>query len=73
MHFKDPTLIAMQNLHHVLHKEQKSKQHAIDYASNLHQSYLKSPLPVKLTWQKMHKILFYDWKNSQNTSSAQLC
>ena len=28
----------------------------------LHQSYLKSPLPVKLTWQKMQKIIFNLWK-----------
>ena len=25
----------------------------------LHQSNLKSPLPVKLTWLKMQKIIFY--------------
>ena len=25
----------------------------------LHQSHLKSPLPVKLTWQNMQKIIFY--------------
>ena len=31
----------------------------------LHQSYLKSPLPVKLTWQKMQKIIFYYWTNSK--------
>ena len=31
----------------------------------LHQSYLKSPLPVKLTWWKMQKIIFYYWKNSK--------
>ena len=29
----------------------------------LHQSYLKSPLPAKLTWWKMQKIIFYHWKN----------
>ena len=29
----------------------------------LHQSYLKSPLPVKLTWEKMEKVIFYYWKN----------
>ena len=29
----------------------------------LHQSNLKSPLPVKLTWYKMQKIIFYYWKN----------
>ena len=31
----------------------------------LHQSYLKSPLPVKLTWWKMQKIICYYWKNSK--------
>ena len=31
----------------------------------LHQSYLKSPLPVKLTRYKMQKIIFYYWKNSK--------
>ena len=30
-----------------------------------HQSYLKSPLPVKLTWKKMKKIIFHHWKNSK--------
>ena len=29
----------------------------------LHQSYLKNPLPVKLTWWKMQKIIFFNWKN----------
>ena len=39
----------------------------------LHQSYLKSPHPVKLTWQKMQKnIVFISEKNLKNTSSAQL-
>ena len=38
----------------------------------LHQSHLKSPLPVKLTWLKMQKIIFYQWKIAKNTESAQL-
>ena len=39
----------------------------------LHQSYLKSPLPVKLTWEKMQKIIFYYGNNLKITKSAQLC
>ena len=31
----------------------------------LQQSYLKSPLSVKLTWYKMQKINFYYWKNKK--------
>ena len=37
----------------------------------LDQSYLKSPPPVKLTWQKMQKIIFL-LKKLKNTESAQL-
>ena len=42
----------------------------------LHQSYLKSPLPVKLTWWKMQKIIFYYWKNLKTPkvpSSGPVC
>ena len=39
----------------------------------LHQSYIKSPLPVKLTWWKMQKNHFFSVKRWKNTSSAQLC
>ena len=35
----------------------------------LHQSFLKSPFPVKLTWQKMQKFIFYLWK--KNIESGQ--
>ena len=40
----------------------------------LHQSYLKSPLPVKLTWKKMQNIIFYHWKNEKipNVPSSDL-
>ena len=31
----------------------------------LHQSYLKSRLPVKLTWWKSQKVIFYYWKKSK--------
>ena len=38
----------------------------------LHQSYLKSPLPVKLTWKKMQKKSFFLVNKLKNTESAQL-
>ena len=31
----------------------------------LHQSYWESQLSVKLTWEKMQKIIFYYWKNEK--------
>ena len=31
----------------------------------LHQSYLKSIFPVKLTWYKIQKLIFYCWKNKK--------
>ena len=38
----------------------------------LHQSYLKSPLPVKLTWEKNAKNHFLLVNKFKNTESAQL-
>ena len=38
----------------------------------LHQSYLKSPLPVKLTWWNMQKTHFLLLKKLKTTSSAHL-
>ena len=38
----------------------------------LHQSYLKSPLRVKLTWEKMQKNHFLSLKKFINIKSAQL-
>ena len=39
----------------------------------LRQSYLKSPPPSQMSLITMQKIIVHCWKNSQNTSSAQLC